>query len=72
MDVLMTATAQMADIVLPACTFLEKMASIQWRGWSLRRPVIEPQWESWPDSKFWLELAGRMGYEQYFPWKNDE
>ncbi len=72
MDGLMTATAQMADIVLPACTFLEKMASIQWRGWSLRRPVIEPQWESWPDSKFWLELAGRMGYEQYFPWKNDE
>ncbi len=72
MDVLMTATAQMADIVLPACTFLEKMASIQWRGWSVRRPVIEPQWESWPDSNFWLELAGRMGYKKYFPWKNDE
>jgi len=72
MDVFMTATAQMADIVLPACTFLEKMASIQWRGWSLRRPVIEPQWESWPDSKFWVELAGKMEYEQYFPWKNDE
>jgi len=72
MDVFMTATAQMADIVLPACTFLEKMASIQWRGWSLRRAVVEPQWESRPDSRFWLELAGRMEYDQYFPWKNDE
>jgi len=72
MDVFMTATARMADIVLPACTFLEKMASIQWRGWSIRRPIIEPQWESQPDSKFWIGLAGRMGYGKYFPWKNDE
>ena len=72
LDVMMTATAQMADIVLPACTFIEKMAPIQWRGWFLRRPVIEPLWESWPDYKFWLELARRLGYEQHFPWKNDE
>jgi len=72
LDVLMTATAQMADIVLPACTFLEKLAPVTWRGWFLRRPVIEPQWESWPDSKFWLSLARHMGYEQYFPWKSDE
>ena len=72
LDIKMTATAQMADIVLPACTFLEKLAPVTWRGWFLRRPVIEPQWESWPDSKFWLNLARRMGYEQYFPWKSDE
>jgi len=72
LDVLMTATAQMADIVLPACTFLEKLAPVTWRGWFLRRPVIEPQWESWPDSKFWLSLARSMRYEQYFPWKSDE
>lgn len=72
LDVLMTATAQLADVVLPACTFLEKLAPVMWRGWFLRRPVIEPQWESWSDSKFWLSLAKRMGYEYYFPWKSDE
>jgi len=73
MDVFMTATAEMADIVLPACTFLEKVSTT---GMSLvamlRRPVIPPLWESWSDCKFWLELAKRMGYEEYFPWKDDE
>ena len=72
MDIFMTETAKMADIVLPACTFLEKLSLTLWRGRFLRRPVIEPQWESWPDFRFWLELARRMGHEQYFPWKSDE
>jgi len=72
MDIFMTATARMADIVLPACTFLEKPSLTAWRGRFLRRPVIEPQWESWPDFRFWLELAKRMGYEHYFPWKSGE
>jgi anaerobic selenocysteine-containing dehydrogenase len=73
MDVFMTATAEMADIVLPASTFLEKLGGLTNNaGWVLRRPIIEPQWESWSDCKFWLALARRMGYEQYFPWHDDE
>ncbi|MFA4836103.1 MAG: molybdopterin dinucleotide binding domain-containing protein, partial [Dehalococcoidia bacterium] len=72
MDIFMTATAEMADIVLPACTFPEKLNPTRWRGWFLGQPVIEPLWESWPDSKFWIELAKKMGYESYFPWKRDE
>jgi anaerobic selenocysteine-containing dehydrogenase len=73
MDVFMTATAEVADIVLPACTFLEKVSATSMTHVAmLRRPVIAPLWESWSDCRFWLELAKRMGYEEYFPWKDDE
>jgi anaerobic selenocysteine-containing dehydrogenase len=73
MDLFMTATAEMADIVLPACTFLEKysLPDIS-QAAMLRRPVIQPLYESWPDCRFWRELAQKMGYEEYFPWKSDE
>ncbi|MFC1926798.1 molybdopterin dinucleotide binding domain-containing protein, partial [Chloroflexota bacterium] len=72
----MTPTAELADIVLPACTFLERVSLCrvyETRGaMMLRRKVIEPLWESWSDCKFWLELARRLGHEEYFPWKDDE
>jgi len=38
----------------------------------LRRKVIEPMWECWPDWKFFSELGRRMGYGEYFPWNTDE
>ena len=78
MDVFMTPTAKMADIVLPACTFLERLFLCRIYETEcipmvmLNKPVIEPLWESWSDCRFWLELAKRMGYEEYFPWKSDE
>lgn len=72
MDLVMTDTAELADIVLPASTFLEKMAVLRWRGTALRTPAIAPLWDSWPDSRFWIELARRLGYDEYFPWNNDE
>jgi anaerobic selenocysteine-containing dehydrogenase len=72
MDIFMTETAEMADIVLPACTFLERYNLTNLTAAMLRRPVIEPLWESWSDGKFWLELAKRMGYKEYFPWEDDE
>ena len=79
MDIFMTETAEMADIVLPATTFFER-TDISAEGGRqvnepyviLRKPAIEPLWESWPDWKFWFELARRMGYEKYFPWQNIE
>lgn len=78
MDIFMTATAEMADIVLPACTFLEKTelcdvlpAYFGPEPWAmLRKQVVPPLWESWPDAKFWLELAKKLGYDEYFPWKD--
>jgi anaerobic selenocysteine-containing dehydrogenase len=78
MDIFMTATAEMADIVLPACTFLERTelcdvlpAYFGPEPWAmLRKQVVQPLWESWPDGKFWLELGKEMGYNEYFPWKD--
>jgi anaerobic selenocysteine-containing dehydrogenase len=73
MDLFMTETAKKADIVLPACTFLERPhISFVLSYTMLCRPVIEPVGECWSDCRFWLELAKRMGYEEYFPWKDDE
>ncbi|NQT47551.1 MAG: molybdopterin-dependent oxidoreductase [Chloroflexi bacterium] len=72
MDIFMTETAEKAHIVLPACTFLEKLSLAIESGVMLRRPAIEPLFESWSDCRFRLELARRMGYGEYFPWKDDE
>lgn len=78
-DPFMTETAELAHIVLPACTFLEKSGVGYVYGVTqglpyvlLRKKVIEPLWESWPDWKIWSELAWRMGYQEQFPWKTEE
>jgi anaerobic selenocysteine-containing dehydrogenase len=75
----MTETAEMAHIVLPACTFLEKMGLGMVYGINaglpyvlLRKQVIEPPGEAWADWKFWTELARRLGLGEYFPWNTDE
>jgi anaerobic selenocysteine-containing dehydrogenase len=77
MDQFMSETAKLAHIVLPAATFLERPElSDYYSLWGLpyvmlRKKVIEYE-ECWPDLKFWFELARRMGYEEYFPWKSIE
>lgn len=78
-DIFMSKTAEMADIVLPACTFLERTeicdlyaAQTRTPYAMLRKAVIDPLWESWPDWKFWTALAHRMGYGEYFPWRSAE
>lgn len=79
MDLFMTDTAKLADIVLPACSSLEKLELGYNYGLTggmpyaiLSKKVIEPLGESWPDWKFYSELGRRMGYEKYFPWNTDE
>lgn len=79
-DVVMSETAELAHIVLPACTFLEQtglgsypaatMHGIPWI--TLRKKVVEPPGECWPDWKIWSELGRRMGFGDLFPWKDDE
>jgi anaerobic selenocysteine-containing dehydrogenase len=78
-ELFMTDTAKLADIVLPACSFLEKSGVGYVYGVTncipfamLRKKVIEPVGESWPDWKIWTEIAKRMGYDEFFPWKNEE
>jgi anaerobic selenocysteine-containing dehydrogenase len=73
----MSETAQRADLVLPAATFLERTElSDYYSLWGLpyvmlRKKVMEYH-ECWSDTKFWLELAGRMGYKEHFPWRSEE
>jgi len=78
-ELFMTATAELADIVLPACSFLEKggvgyvygvTTCIPWA--MLMKKVIEPIGESRPDWKIWTEIGRRMGYGNFFPWNTEE
>jgi anaerobic selenocysteine-containing dehydrogenase len=78
-ELFMTETAELADIVLPACSFLEKQGVGYVYGVTncipyamLRKQVIEPIGDSWPDWKIWTEIANRMGYQEHFPWKTED
>ena len=78
-DLFMTAAAELADIVLPASTFLEEPLLITQTGPSVDstfigmiNKVVEPLGESWSDAKFIFELARRLGYEEWFPWVTEE
>ncbi|MFC1893722.1 molybdopterin-dependent oxidoreductase, partial [Chloroflexota bacterium] len=70
-DIIMTPTAELADIVLPATTYLElndvapRMPHVQ-----VRQKVAQIG-ECWPDRKIINELAKRLGLGQYF-WECDE
>jgi anaerobic selenocysteine-containing dehydrogenase len=66
-----TAT-QLADIVLPVASWLERLNLITKRGKRIRllEPVIEPLEESWPEWKIVFELARRLGLEKLF-WGGD-
>ena len=77
MDLFMTDTAELADVVLPACSFMERLELCDYYGTvngvpyvMLRKEVVEPLWSSWPDMKFYMELARRMGYGDLFPWRD--
>ncbi len=73
MDLFMTETAEFADLVLPAATPLEQQQIYQYVGRPmcvLLNEAIEPPEDCWPDWKLWFELARRMGYEKYLPWKD--
>ena len=79
MDLFMTDTAKMADVVLPACSSLEMTGLAYNYGLTAGMPfamlsskIIEPLGECWPDWKFYTELARRMGYGEHFPWNTDE
>lgn len=72
MDIFMTETAKMADLVLPAATFLESTDVLDHFTYVMLRKRVTSFAEAMPDGQFWLRLARRMGYESLFPWKNME
>ncbi|GAH88973.1 unnamed protein product, partial [marine sediment metagenome] len=74
-DLFMTDTAKLADIVLPCTSFLEGKSWKDYRSSGLPLvtvgdQAIEPLGSSMEDWKIIAELGKRMGFEEYFPWKS--
>lgn len=78
-DLFMTDSAKLADLVLPACTSLErselKFYAEKYVIWT--QPAVKPLWESRPDLDIVFDLAQRMvpedalmqkGYEACIDW----
>lgn len=73
-DYVLSATADLADIVLPACTYLEKTDLLSSNNYYLQYmpKVIEPLWESKSDLEAITLVADKMGYGRYFDKSADE
>jgi anaerobic selenocysteine-containing dehydrogenase len=81
-DLFMTGAAELADIVLPASSYFESTLLITYpynaapplntQLIGLRNKVVEPLGESHSDFEVLFELARKMGFSQYFPWKTAE
>ena len=69
-DLLMTVSARYADYVLPASSFYEStdvcMGGVHNTYLQLQEKAIEPLYESKPDFRIVAELAGRLGFGEYF------
>ena len=75
-DLFMTRTAQLADVVLPASSCFEKTqlnrAYIRNSPVILQNQVLACRGQSWPDWKIIFELGRRLGLEREFPWQSAE
>jgi len=62
-DIFLTETAEMADVVLPACSFAEREGTFTntERRVQLYRKALEPPGEAKPDWQIITEVANRMG-----------
>jgi anaerobic selenocysteine-containing dehydrogenase len=67
-DYVMSATADLADVVLPACTYLEKTDLLSSNSFYLQymAPAVKPLWESKSDLDAVSMVAEKMGYGKYF------
>jgi len=77
MDPFMTETARLAHLVLPSATFLGRHEL--WDSSHLSReprlglaPKLCDEEGLLTNWEVWKELAGRMGYAGYYPWKDEE
>ena len=75
-DCYMSNTSMLCDVVLPDCTYLEQsrvMADWMYESFiSLWQKAIAPLYQSKPVVWIFTEMARRLGYGEYFPWKNDD
>jgi len=67
-ELFMTPTARYADILLPACSYLEfsDLIPFPYPHVQLQQKVIEPLYESRSDVDIASGLAGRLGFGDYF------
>jgi thiosulfate reductase/polysulfide reductase chain A len=72
----MTPTAQLADYVLPAASWLERPLCSTVEDWTnlafAGERAIEPLGDRHEDYQFWRALGIRLGQEEYWPWKDLE
>lgn len=70
----MTETAKLADVVLPAASFAEKEGTFTncERRVQLIRKAIDPPGEAKADWQILAELAKKMGMEDILVWKNTQ
>ena len=68
LELFMTPTAAMADIVLPAATCGEYDTIGYWGGGEPRAfpKLVDPPGEAWPDTKIINQLGIRLGLGEYF------
>lgn len=75
-DMFMTKTGELADVILPACSCFEKSqlnrASIRNNPIFLQDKIIEPIGDSRPDWQIVFELARKLGFAKEFPWQSAE
>jgi anaerobic selenocysteine-containing dehydrogenase len=73
-DLFMTETCRLADIILPACSSFERSEFKLWVEnhvmWT--RPVIEPLWQSRSDVDIIYDLAGRIAPDDVLMQKGHE
>ena len=73
-DIFMTPTAQWADFVLPASTWLEQNDVVYFhKVWcTLARKKVAQYEEARDDRDIIFDLADRLGLHEAFPWANSE
>ena len=65
-DHFLTASAELADIVLPAATIFERLDIVPGMFLQLQQPAVAPEGESRTEFDIFKGLADRMGYREVF------
>ncbi len=75
-DCYMSNTTMLCDVILPDCTYLEQsrvVADWMYESFiSLFQKAINPLYQSKPIVWIFSEIARRLGYGEYFPWKTED
>ncbi len=75
-DCFMSNTTELCDVVLPDCTYLEQsrvVADWMYESFiSLFQRAVNPLYDTKSVVAIFQEIAKRLGYGEYFPWKNED